>query len=233
MTASRRDLMFGKRFLLVLILMVGPARAYAAQLWGIDSSDRHRHGSSGDPCQRTYSDSPRRRRPRSASGLQPNRLWAIRWNVNGSRLQSFNPFSAKVITDVLVDAPTRVLGLAIDAADGTIYGNTETDLYKINPLPAGVKPYERNAYKGHTLAALRQQNNGGCAAVPTTCLMSSPEFYSRPSSNRRKTPPNKSSSTRIDGQVACSCGQFCFKPLLCGRQIAVAICKLGRQSLQS
>jgi hypothetical protein len=142
MIANCQGLIFRGCFLLVLVLLVVPVRVDAAQLWAIDSGSRASIDpipidlATGAPGARINVPTPTAHSGddlASAPSREPNRLWAVRWNVNGSRLQSFNPFSAKLITNVLVDAPARVFGLAIDPADGTVYGNTDTNLYKINP----------------------------------------------------------------------------------------------------
>lgn len=143
MTPTRRGLVFSARLLFIFAVMASSIRGNAAQLWAIDLGSRASIDpipidlATGAPGARVNVLTPTAHNGddlASAPALQPNRLWAVRWNfLNGSRLQSFNPFSAEVLTDVAIDAPARVFGLAIDPADGTVYGNTDTNLYKINP----------------------------------------------------------------------------------------------------
>ena len=63
---------------------------------------------------------------------QPNLIWLVRWNINGSRLVALDPFAEQVVANVLLDSPSRMHSLAIDPTNGSFYGATATDLYVIN-----------------------------------------------------------------------------------------------------
>ena len=63
---------------------------------------------------------------------QPNLIWLVRWNINGSRLVAFDPFAEQLVANVLLDSPSPMHSLAIDPTNGSFYGATATDLYVIN-----------------------------------------------------------------------------------------------------
>ena len=129
------------RIVAVAVLACSATNVHASQLWGVDSGSRPTINvvpidlGTGAPSPAVQIATPQTAASDDFASdplRQPNLIWLVRWNINGSRLVAFDPFEEQLVANVLLDSPSRMHSLAIDPTNGSFYGASATDLYVIN-----------------------------------------------------------------------------------------------------